>query len=107
MRNRVAAVVLAVLALVGAGLSFGAPAVVAGPGEEYDGPYYGAGNFPPGCTAERAVGPEHQCHHMRVDMNGLDSPQVDVLVLVPVSATAERDMRIMRQSVEMWESGID
>ena len=47
------------------------------------------------------------CHHMRTDMNGLDSPKVDVLVLVPVSPTAERDMRIMRQSIEMWEGGID
>ena len=107
MRTRLITVFVAVLALLGAGLSFGAPSVVAGPGEEYEGPYYGAGNFPPGCTAERAVGLEHRCHHMRVDMNGLDSPKVDVLVLVPVSATAERDMRIMRQSVEMWESGID
>ena len=44
---------------------------------------------------------------MRTDLNALDSPQVDVLVMVPVSPTAERDMRIMRQSVEMWEGGID
>ncbi len=50
---------------------------------------------------------EATCHHMRTDMNGLDSPQIDVLVMVPVSPTAERDMRIMRQSVEMWEAGID
>jgi hypothetical protein len=44
---------------------------------------------------------------MRTDLNALDSPEVDVLVMVPVSPTAERDMRIMRQSVEMWEGGID
>jgi hypothetical protein len=107
MRNRVIAILVVVAGLVGASLSFGAPAVVAGPGEQYSGTHFGAGNFPPGCSAERAVGLDHRCHHMRVDMNGLDSPQVDVLVLVPASATAERDMRIMRQSVEMWESGID
>ncbi len=28
-------------------------------------------------------------------------------MLVPVSPTAERDMRIMRQAVEMWDGGID
>jgi hypothetical protein len=51
--------------------------------------------------------PANVCHHMRTGLNALDSPKVDVLVLVPVSPTAERDMRIMRQSVEMWEGGID
>ena len=44
---------------------------------------------------------------MRVGLNALDSPEVNVAVLVPVSATAERDMRLMRQSVEMWGGGID
>jgi len=44
---------------------------------------------------------------MRTGLNALDSPEVDVLVLVPVSPTAERDMRIMRQAVEMWEGGVD
>jgi hypothetical protein len=44
---------------------------------------------------------------MKTELNALDSPQVDVLVMVPISPTAERDMRIMRQSVEMWEAGID
>ena len=107
MRTRLLTFLVAILSLLVGSLAFGAPRVVAGPGEEYDGPFFGAGNFPPGCSAERAVGPDHICHHMRVDMNGLDSPQVDVLVLVPVSPTAERDMRIMRQSIEMWESGID
>ena len=33
-------------------------------------------------------------------MNGLDSPEVDVLIMVPASPAAERDMRIMRQSIE-------
>jgi hypothetical protein len=51
--------------------------------------------------------PDNVCHHMRTGLNALDSPQVDVLVMVPVSPTAERDLRIMRQSIEMWEGGID
>jgi hypothetical protein len=79
----------------------------ASPDEHYTGPYFGADNFPPGCIRDMSPGPDNICHHMRTDLNGLDSPEVDVLVMVPVSPTAERDMRIMRQSVEMWEGGID
>ncbi len=80
----------------------------ASPGENYSGLYFGADNFPPGCIRDMShKNPANICHHMRTDLNGLDSPKVDVLVLVPVSPTAERDMRIMRQSVEMWEGGID
>jgi hypothetical protein len=80
----------------------------ASPEEHYSGPYFGADNFPPGCIRDMTpTNPENICHHMRTDLNGLDSPKVDVLVMVPVSPTAERDMRIMRQSVEMWEGGID
>jgi Thrombospondin type 3 repeat len=80
----------------------------ASPEEHYSGPYFGADNFPPGCIRDMSRdNPDNICHHMRTDLNGLDSPKVDVLVMVPVSPTAERDMRIMRQSVEMWEGGID
>lgn len=85
-----------------------APAV-ASPQQEYDGPYFGENNFPPGCTRDMSpANPENICFHMKDIslLNPLDSPQIDVLILVPVSATAERDMRIMRQSVEMWEGGI-
>jgi hypothetical protein len=86
-------------------ISLPAQATVA---EDYSGPYFGAGNLPPGCIADMSKpAPENICHHMRTDLNSLDSPKVDVLVMVPVSPTAERDMRIMRQSVEMWEAGID
>jgi hypothetical protein len=92
--------------------------VQASPEELYSpaAPYFGAGNFPPGCENDELVGSQldrggvaenNVCHHMRTGLNALDSPQVDVLVVVPVSPTAERDMRIMRQSVEMWEGGID
>lgn len=101
------------------------PPVEASPADEYAAaaPYFGEDNLPPGCEGDVRVSdltlepfpstyqdPDsfgNVCHHMRTDMNGLDSPQVDVVVMVPASPTAERDMRIMRQSVEMWEGGID
>lgn len=57
----------------------------------------------PGCTTFDYV--ENPCHQIATMMNGLDSPKIDILILVPASPTAERDMRIMRQSVEMWEDG--
>jgi len=75
--------------------------------DRYRGPYFGKNNFPPACTRDNAADNEHNlCYRMATGLNGLDSPQVDVLVMVPVSPTAERDMRILRQSVEMWEGGI-
>lgn len=82
----------------------------ASPAEQYSGPYFGDGNLPPGCIRDLSeANPDNICHHMRTGIraSALDSPQVDVLVLVPASAAAERDMRIVRQSVEMWEGGID
>ena len=103
-----------VLALFLALLVFFAPIAImptpaeASPAEHYSGPYFGDGNFPPGCIRDMNEGnPDNNCYHMLTDLNALDSPQIDVLVMVPVSPTAERDMRIMRQSVEMWEGGID
>ncbi len=111
--------VLAALLIASAGVVFGASSSVqASPEELYSpaAPYFGAGNVPPGCEDDESVAsqmergtanPNNVCFHMRTDMNGLDSSQVDVLILVPVSPTAERDMRIMRQSIEMWEGGID
>jgi hypothetical protein len=49
----------------------------------------------------------NKCHHIRTDLNALDSPIVDVLLVVPIGPSAERDARIMRQAVQMWEGGID
>lgn len=103
---------MALLGVVASSLLFlpgiGAGPAVASPQEQYSGPYFGEDNFPPGCIRDMApTNPDNVCHHMRTGLNALDSPQVDVLVMVPVSPTAERDMRIMRQSVEMWEGGID
>jgi hypothetical protein len=100
------------LGLLGMTLAFsmaiGSGPAAASPDEHYSGPYFGADNFPPGCIRDMSPdNPDNICHHMRTDLNALDSPKVDVLVMVPVSPTAERDMRIMRQSVEMWEGGID
>lgn len=102
MRHKILAV------LVGLALVMAAPTAKAGPSQDYRGPYFGANNLPPGCTRSHAVDdPNNICYRMRTGLNALDSPKVDVVVLVPVSPTAERDLRIMRQSVEMWEAGID
>jgi len=104
-------------------LSLPAPPATASPAEQYTGTHFGNGNLPAGCGNDVLVGNlklvgipnavldpkaiNNVCHHMRTDMNGLDSPQVDVLVMLPLTPAAERDMRIMRQAVEMWEGGID
>jgi hypothetical protein len=107
MRTRTLAILVGLLAAV-LPTSLAATPAAASPADDYSGPYFGEDNFPPGCIRDMSPNnPANICHHMRTDMNGLDSPQVDVLVLVPVSPTAERDMRVMRQSVEMWEGGID
>lgn len=106
------AVVASVLALfIGVLLPAAVPApALASPQQEYDGPYFGENNFPPECTRDMSpANPENFCFHMKSisKLNPLDSPQIDVLILLPASPVAERDMRIMRQSVEMWEGGID
>ena len=96
---------LALVALVGALLST-SPAQ-ASPADDYVGPFYGDGNLPPGCIKDMSRdNPANVCYHGKLGLNALDSPQIDVAVLVPVSPTAERDMRIMRQAVESWEGGI-
>jgi hypothetical protein len=80
----------------------------ASPSQTYSGTHFGDGNLPPGCIRSMSPdNPENHCFHMRTGLNALDSPKVDVLILVPLSPFAERDMRIMRQAIEMWEGGID
>lgn len=70
--------------------------------------YFGDGNLPPGCIRDMSLdNPRNQCFHMRTGLNALDSPKIDVLVLAPASPTAERDLRLLRQSVEMWAGGIE
>lgn len=105
LRRLLLPVVLAV-ALVAGAVSYASPSQPAtGP---YSQSYFGDGNLPPGCIRDMSLdNPDNRCFHMRTGLNALDSPQVDVLVLVPASPTAERDMRLMRQSVEMWEGGIE
>jgi hypothetical protein len=78
-----------------------------GAAARYAGTHFGDGNVPAGCILDRdEANPDNSCFHMKVGLNALDSPEVNVAVLVPVSPTAERDMRIMRQAVEMWGGGI-
>jgi hypothetical protein len=80
----------------------------ASPADDYVGPYFGDGNLPPGCIKDMSRdNPDNICYHAKVGLNALDSPQIDVAVLVPASPTAERDLRIMRQAAEAWEGGID
>lgn len=78
------------------------------PGDSYVGPHYGDGNLPAGCLVDtNPANPDNDCYHMKVGLNALDSPKIDVAVLVPVSPAAERDLRLIRQVVHMWEGGID
>jgi hypothetical protein len=98
--------VLAAVSCLAAGL-FTATAAQASPADDYVGPYFGDGNLPPGCIKDmNPDNPENICYHELAGLNALDSPKVDVAVLVPASPTAERDLRIMRQAAEAWEGGI-
>src|SRR4051812_19594506 len=75
----------------------------------YQGPHFGKNNFPPGCTRDASRdNPQNICFRMKdlSSLNPLGTAQIEVLLLVPVSATAERDMRIMRQAVAMWDGGL-
>lgn len=109
---------LAVAAL--AATSLLSVAAVSEDGREY-GPYFGD-DMPEICEAEMepeledgSENPDYwyanadtaECHHMGGDMNGLDDPVIDVLIVPPASPAPERDLRIMRQSLEMWDAGID
>jgi hypothetical protein len=80
----------------------------ASPADDYVGPYFGDGNLPPGCIKDMSRdNADNVCYHAKVGLNALDSPKIDVAVLVPASPTAERDLRILRQAAEAWEGGID
>lgn len=62
-----------------------------------------ASNLPAGCSASFA----DDCYHMRGELNALDSPVIDVLLVVPPSTLAERDLRAMHQVISMYDAGID
>ncbi|MBF4163792.1 hypothetical protein [Nocardioides acrostichi] len=69
--------------------------------------HFADGNIPSECIVDRdPINPDNHCYHMKVGLNGLDTPKVDVDVLIPVSPDAERDMRIASQSVQMWDDGL-
>ena len=85
----VMAVLLVMLSIVSVGTA------AADHDEDEHGPYFGEGNIPTMCRHETTDKLEDGsnnpdfwlrntdtpvCHHMRSDMNGLDSPKVDVLV---------------------------
>ena len=110
MRKRLSLLLISVVAAT----SFMAAAALttttaqASPADDYVGPFFGDGNLPPGCIKDMSRdNPDNTCYHAKTGLNTLDSPQVDVAVLVPASPTAERDLRIMRQAAEAWEGGID
>ena len=83
------------------------PFAKGGPGEFYVGPHFGNGKIPAGCIVDRdPINPDNHCYHMKVGLNALDSPKVDVDVLIPISPAAERDMRVATQAVDMWDDGL-
>ena len=83
------------------------PSALAGPSDTYGQAHFGDGNVPAGCIVDRdPINPDNLCYHMKVGLNALDSPKVDVDVLLPVSPAAERDMRIATQAVQMWDDGL-
>lgn len=99
--------ILAATLLVAAG-ALVSPTASASPADDYVGPYFGDKNLPPGCIKDMSRdNPDNVCYHAKVGLNALDSPKIDVAVVVPASPTAERDLRILRQAAEAWEGGID
>lgn len=104
MTRKIPFVLLLLLALAPVGVS--APAS-SSPSSEFVRPSWGDGQLPAGCVVDRdPLNPDNLCYHMKVGLNALDSPQVDVDVLVPVSPAAERDMRVAEQAVMMWDGGL-
>jgi hypothetical protein len=100
------ALLLRLILALGLSAFFVNPALGA-PSEDYARPHFGNGNLPAGCILDRdPLNPDNDCYHMKVGLNALDSPKVDVDVLIPVSPAAERDMRIATQSVQMWDDGL-
>lgn len=103
--------ILRPLALLAAGatalVGLGAPAAAA-PSDDYTRSSFGDGNLPAGCIVDRdPLNPDNICYHMKVGLNALDDPKIDVAVLAPVSPGVERDLRVGEQAVRMWGEGID
>ncbi|GAA1927968.1 hypothetical protein [Nocardioides marmoribigeumensis] len=103
MRKRL---LLRLVLALGLSASVVSPAV-GSPQEGYTRPHVGNGNVPAGCIVDRdPINPDNHCYHMKVGLNALDSPKVDVDVLIPVSPAAERDLRVATQAVQMWDDGL-
>jgi len=100
-----AAVVFGVAAPAAEAASTAQPRTGAAAG--YAGTHFGDGNLPAGCITDiDQDDPDNKCFHMKVGLNALDSPEINVAVLVPVSPFATRDASLMRQAVQMWDGGI-
>ncbi|HUR24883.1 MAG TPA: thrombospondin type 3 repeat-containing protein [Candidatus Thermoplasmatota archaeon] len=100
MRANVA-LVLAVLFLSSFAVAPMAAANPSGPGTPFSSSA-SLSNLPTGCQSSFT----DDCYHMRGELNALDSPVIDVLLVVPASPYAERDLRAMHQVVDMYEAGI-
>ena len=103
--------ILCPLALLAAGatalVGLGAPASSA-PSDDFPRSYFGDGNLPARCIVDRdPINPDNECYHMKVGLNALDDPQIDVAILAPVSPVVERDLRVAEQAVQMWGEGVD
>lgn len=81
--------------------------VVVQGGHSGPGTHFGAGNVPMECSTKIVAGSfADGCYHMRTGLNHLDTPIIDVLIVPPATPYPERDLRVMRQSIEMWDAGI-
>ena len=100
-------VFLALVAMASLAILSTSPPATSSPSASYVGPHFGDGSLPAGCIADRdPLNPDNLCYHMLVGLNALDTPRVDVDILVPVSPAAERDMRMAEQAVQMWDEGV-
>ena len=72
------------------------------------GAHNAVGRIPSGCSGDYTGDQQFTdaCYHMRVGLNDIDTPLIDVLLVPPASPYPERDLRAMRQSIEMWDAGI-
>jgi hypothetical protein len=80
---------------------------VASPADDYVGGHFGDGNLPAGCIKDyRTTNPDNHCYHMKTGLGALDSPIIDVALVIPASPDAELELRVIRQAVQSWEGGI-
>ena len=51
--------------------------------------------------------PDNDCFHVKVGLNALDSPQIDVAVLVPARRRPSATSASCGRPSQVWEGGID